>query len=74
MIVIMMGTNYGDPKFWSSERFKRDYISLIKSLVGSTNLQDLNTNKLAKVYLCTPPPLVPYYRYGIVRSIINDEM
>ena len=72
----MLGTNDGHSRFWNPSLFKSDYAQLIEDVIGGPQaVQEIRKRaeegKQVNVYLCTPPPVIPYMRYGIERRIVN---
>jgi lysophospholipase L1-like esterase len=67
IVIIKLGTNDSKPQNWPK---KANFAPSIKSLVEAFQ----KANPKAKIYLCTPVPVIAQGNFGINNPIVHDEI
>ncbi|MGQ1786147.1 GDSL-type esterase/lipase family protein [Saccharicrinis sp. GN24d3] len=66
VITIKLGTNDSKPGNWNTERFKKDYQSLIDTF--------LTIQPKPQIYLCCPVPVFEHSRFRIRGEVVTNEV
>jgi lysophospholipase L1-like esterase len=67
IVVIKLGTNDSKPQNWPK---KANFALSTKSLVEAFQ----KANPMAKIYLCTPVPVIAQGNFGINNPVVHDEI